>query len=416
MTDTTRFRFTKPRLEVLPLAEEGGRITYHDTHEDAGGLQLRVTSTSKTFFMQRRVNGKPERVTLGRFPNMTIEQARNKAKEVNATIATGKSPVAEKKRRKLEAKTLQKALDDYLGRRSLKPLTVKDMNNAFRQVCPDWLDRPLTRITGDMVVQRHQRYGAERSEARANLAMRYLRAIFSFAMAEYEDQDGNPIIKTNPAKKLSTTKAWHRVERRQTVIKPHELQAWVSAVQGLANHDMHDYLMTLLLTGLRREEALKLTWGDVDLAGKTVRVRDPKNRNDHTLPLSDYLHELFSRRQAVAVSDYVFAGSDGRRISNFRYTLANVEKISGVKATPHDLRRTFATIAESLDIPAYALKRLLNHATGADVTAGYVVTSTERLREPMQKITDYVLKAAGIKPTAEVITLKRSIEHEREFA
>ncbi len=64
-------------------------------------------------------------------------------------------------------------------------------------------------------------------------------------------------------------------------------------------------------------------------------------------------------------------------------------------------------IAESLDIPTYALKRLPNHANGADVAAGYIVASTERLREPMQKITDFVLRAAGIKATAEVIELKR---------
>ena len=80
-----------------------------------------------------------------------------------------------------------------------------------------------------------------------------------------------------------------------------------------------------------------------------------------------------------------------------------------VAFTVHDLRRTFITIAESLDIPAYALKRLLNHATGADVTAGYIVASTERLREPMQKITDYVLKAAGLKKSAEVIPFKQVI-------
>jgi hypothetical protein len=61
---------------------------------------------------------------------------------------------------------------------------------------------------------------------------------------------------------------------------------------------------------------------------------------------------------------------------------------SGVQFAIHDLRQTFITITESLGIPAYALKRLLNHASGADVTAGYIVasTATERLREPMQKM------------------------------
>jgi hypothetical protein len=71
------------------------------------------------------------------------------------------------------------------------------------------------------------------------------------------------------------------------------------------------------------------------------------------------------------------------------------------------LRRTFATIAESLDIPAYALKRLLNHKMSGDVTAGYVIQDVERLRAPMQSITDFILKAAGAIPSAEVIPIIR---------
>jgi integrase len=77
---------------------------------------------------------------------------------------------------------------------------------------------------------------------------------------------------------------------------------------------------------------------------------------------------------------------------------------SGVEFTLHDLRRTFTTLAESLDIPAYALKRLLNHrVSAADVTD--IVHDVERLRRPMQAITDYLLSAGGIRPAAEVIEL-----------
>lgn len=72
----------------------------------------------------------------------------------------------------------------------------------------------------------------------------------------------------------------------------------------------------------------------------------------------------------------------------------------------------FITIAESLDIPAYALKRLLNHKTGADVTAGYIVIDVKRLREPMQKITDFILKAARAKPSAEVVDLRKADREE----
>ena len=63
---------------------------------------------------------------------------------------------------------------------------------------------------------------------------------------------------------------------------------------------------------------------------------------------------------------------------------------TGITFMLHDLRRTFITIAESLDIPAYALKRLLNHKFSNDVTAGYIVPTTERLREPMQRISNYI--------------------------
>ena len=151
--------------------------------------------------------------------------------------------------------------------------------------------------------------------------MRVLRALFNFAMGQYEDAQGRSLIAENPVKRISQTRAWFRVERRQTVVKAHGLQAWFAGVMSLDSETLRDYLLLMVLTGLRR---------------------------------------------------------------------------------------TFISIAESLDIPAYAIKCLLNHANGADVTAGYIVASTERLRDPMQKITDYVLKAAGIKASADVVPLKQA--------
>ncbi|CDZ77228.1 hypothetical protein BN59_03649 [Legionella massiliensis] len=70
--------------------------------------------------------------------------------------------------------------------------------------------------------------------------------------------------------------------------------------------------------------------------------------------------------------------------------MLKVVELSGVSFTVHDLRRTFATTAESLDLPAYALKRLLNHKMTNDVTAGYIMRDVERLRTPMQRIADHL--------------------------
>jgi integrase len=400
-------RLNKTNIETLPTPTD--KPAFH-RDDDLKGFGLKVfTSGTKTFFLEKKINGKSKRLTIGGYGELTAEQARKQAVKLSGQIASGGDPVADKAEKKLEAKTLSQVMADYLkARKDLKPRTVTDMANAFKEVCPDWLDKPLTKITPDMVRKRHQAHGEARSEARANLCMRYLRALFNYAIAEYQTAEGKPLVDLNPVKKLSQTKAWYRVDRRQTVIKLHELGAWVNAVLALPGEDIRDYFMTVLLTGMRREEALKLAWKDVDFKAKTFRLIDPKNHQDHTLPMSDYLFDLLARRKLVSVADAVFADSIGRKISNFRYAQAAVTNASGVSFCIHDLRRTFATVAESLDIPAYALKRLLNHANGADVTAGYIVANVERLREPMQKITDFVLKSAGLKETAEVIQLKQA--------
>ena len=82
--------------------------------------------------------------------------------------------------------------------------------------------------------------------------------------------------------------------------------------------------------------------------------------------------------------------------------LANPDCIvPGIEFTQHDLRRTFITVAESLDISYAALKRLLNHSDGSDVTGGYLQITTDRLRDPMERISKRLLEL--MKPSGEEI-------------
>lgn len=401
----SRFRFSKTRIEALPPAPKGKRQDYYCTFTQ--GLGIRVTSTGrKTFCVLRRVSGgKLERITLGKFPDLPLEEAQKKARAVIADLAQGESVASKRRTKAAQEVTLSEVFADYLeSRKDLKPLTRNDMERALKEVLPDWRDKPVAKITPAMVEKRHAEYG-KRSKARSNLAMRYLRALLNYAAAKYTDDEGQQIITSNPVSRLTSTKAWFRVDRRQTIIKAHQLAPWLKALNALARPELRDYLVFVLLTGLRREEALGLTWEWVDLEDRTITIVDPKNHNDHTLPLSDYLLEMLAQRKEYAVSELVFTDQRGRKISNFRYIQAAIEKQAGIKITIHDLRRTFATVAESLDIPAYALKKLLNHSTKSDVTAGYIVVDVERLRAPMQKITDYILKAGGLKESAEVVEL-----------
>ena len=106
--------------------------------------------------------------------------------------------------------------------------------------------------------------------------------------------------------------------------------------------------------------------------------------------MSDYLYELFTSRRSIGLDGpYVFpADSKSRHIEEPRFALNAIEKATGIKVTIHDLRRTFITVAESCNISYSALKGLVNHSMGNDVTAGYVIAGPERLREPMQIVTD----------------------------
>jgi integrase len=111
------------------------------------------------------------------------------------------------------------------------------------------------------------------------------------------------------------------------------------------------------------------------------------------------------RRHEAKTGEFVFPGDVGP-LAEPKRQIEKVIVASGVQFSCHTLRRTFATIAESLDIPYYALKRLLNHKV-ADVTGQhYTVITVERLREPMQKITDFILKAAGARESAPVVAVR----------
>lgn len=412
-----KIKLTKLRVDSA-LSPETGQIFIRDT--ELKGFALRVTRGSKAFIIEKRVDNKVRRITLGQYPEITVEQARKEAHKLLGKIATGVNPIAEKARHQLEGTTLEKAYQDFLvARKSLKPKTLYDYQRLMEVAFGDWQNRHLLKISKDMVAKRHAQIGEQRGEAYANLAMRFLRSLFNFAIAQYEGPDGVPLLRDNPVARLTQTRAWYRVERRQTVIKTHQLPAWYQAVEA-SRHDVRskqagtiaDYLLFLLFTGMRREEAAQLTWDRVDLKQKTLLIQDTKNRQPLTLPLSDFLVELLSRRQDQAkaeqekarqggeeagpASQFVFT-SKGERgyLQEPRKQMHHIMVASGIEFTLHDLRRTFITVAESLDISAYALKRLVNHKMSGDVTAGYIVADVERLRAPMEKVASHLLECMG---------------------
>lgn len=91
-----RLNFTKAALLKAPAAKKGSRDYYYDERE--AGLILAVTAAgSKSFYLYKRIEGRPERLLLGKFPDMTVEQARRAAAKAKGGIASGANPQKEKK-------------------------------------------------------------------------------------------------------------------------------------------------------------------------------------------------------------------------------------------------------------------------------------------------------------------------------
>lgn len=411
-------KLTKSFVDSLPLTSSG-QILYRDS--ELKGFGLRIGTTSKVYFSESKVNGKVVRISIGKHGVFTAEQARIQAREFLLMMAKGINPLDKKRADRVKSVTLEQVLNDLLeARKTLKPRTVHDYRYCVGRYLSDWMKKPMLEITKDMVAKRHTKIG-EISPAQANQTMRYLRALFNFAAGQYENSKGEPLIPHNPVKRISQTRAWYRLERRKTVIKGYELAPWYSGVMSIQNHSkgkntetIRDYLLLVLFTGLRKEEAACLTWANVDLRDKTLTIPDTKNHQAHVLPLSDFLFDLLDQRRPHAVNEYVFPNVTGTgRITEQRKQMEKITRQTGISFTIHDLRRTFITVAESLDISAYALKRLLNHKMNNDITAGYIITDVERLRAPMQKITDQLLRYMGVKPSAEIVKLPAPHSHQQ---
>lgn len=385
-----RIKLTKKIIVDLP-SPEAGQVFYWDSA--LAGLGLRITPTRKTFICQKRVGKRTVRVTVGRADQVSLEQARTLAKTALYRMFSGEDINRLKADTAGEKVTLEQAYKEFLSVRELKPSTRRDYDWLIKNVFGDWQRKPVVEITRDMVQRRHAQTGEKRGAAQANRAFRFLRSLLNFCAGRYEDRKGNPLLTDNPVKILSQTRQWFRLDRRQTIIKPGQLKPWYDAVMECPSETIRDFLILVMLTGMRKGEAQRLEWKNIDLRAKTLTIPETKNRKPLTLPLSTHLHGLLDRRRKVdPLGVYVFPGKSKLGcLTEPKKILDAIGKKAGVPFCVHDLRRTYLTTAESLGTPVYSIKMLVNHSAGGDVTAGYIVSDVERLRGPVEKIADRLM-------------------------
>lgn len=306
-------KLTKRFIESKITRPPRGQIIFRDS--ELRGFALRVTSGSMSYIVECRVNGVNRRITIGPHGPLTPDQARKEAQKLLAMMTPGRDPVAEATKLKVASVTLQEVLDKYLMTRTLRPNSVRNFKQVLERCLGDWLTEPIASITKAMVEVRHReltkvtRQGSS-GKAQANIAMERLSILINFAASTYEI-DGQPIIQNNPVDRLTQMRAWHRIPRRQSVIPDHKLASWYRAFVSLKDQKISDYLLLLLFTGLRRNEAASLRWSDIDLDSKvlTVRASIAKNNREHRLPLSQFLQLLLLKRKFESGhSEFVFPG------------------------------------------------------------------------------------------------------------
>lgn len=393
---TTRTKLTTKAISKMRAPDPSGKQVLHwDTELRGFGLLCSGVSSARTFVAQRDVGGHTRRVTVGSAAEITLDVARARAAEALDGLRRGVDPKARK-----TTLTLREALDGYLAARTLRAASVRAYTTSVTRYLSAWLDLPLHSVTSEMVEQRHRSIAAEiggaggsAGKVSANCAMRVFRALYTYAAERTPGMPPNPVARLR--------RQWNPEPRRTRVVRAEQLPAFYAAVRALPNPVAADFLTLALFTGMRLGECRSLRWEDVDLRAGVIRLpaSATKAKRALDLPMSSYVVDLLVARRALGDAKYVFPGRSGGHLMDAQHPLKLVAEACGVAVSAHDLRRTWVTVAAlHAGISQLALKALVNHALGGDVTAGYVMLTTEHLRQPAQAVCDEMLKLCGAAP------------------
>ena len=231
---------TSTTVGQLPIPASGQRF-YYD--QELSGFAVRVTANgTRAFVVDCFKRGKRIRYTIGKCELYSVIEARNQARVLLGKIQTGENPHAMRREKMARAVTLEETFDTFLeARKNLAARTVYDYRRLMNTHLAKWKNKALVDITKDMIERRHAELGVNSGNAQANYTMRFVRAVFNFAMVKYESSNGEAMIAVNPVKRLSQMRAWYHIDRRTSYIKPHQLKPWFEAVLDLS-HTRRDRL------------------------------------------------------------------------------------------------------------------------------------------------------------------------------
>jgi hypothetical protein len=394
-----------------------GRVTYHCS--ELTGFCVRAGTTSKTFYLWKRVLGRkqPAFIRLGRVGQITLQKARQDAQQLIGEMVSGSNPVERKRDQTAGGITLRQGWEltkDAMTKKNRSDATFNDYQNKIDAHLTDWLDRQMVEITPEICNKLHTTIGENSGPYMANGVMRVLRLIWRRVRRIHRGLPETP----------TTAIDFYPETGRTAVIT--NWPSWWEGVQQIANHVRRDFYLWLAFSGCRAGETMTMEVKNIDLENNIARYPITKTVA-FELPLSDFMVELLRNRIAENVKEFgekcrwVFpsATSESGHLEEERLSAAE-PKLFKQRWSPHTLRHSWITISDQKVKISDSHQRLLtNHKLKRvknDAHSGYIHPDLDDLRHSQQAMTDYLV--AQIKPTTpskgrkhggDVVHLKRQV-------
>ncbi len=370
-------KFTDRAIKALKARQ----VRYEVFADNERGFGLRVSESGlKTWVTRYQLNGRPVKLTHGTYPTMSLADARAKHNEHRKLLHNGLDPRDELERLRMEAKkirlaeaeagTVAQLAHEYMERHAKKKKRSwqEDQRILRKDILPAWGNHRAKDITRRDVIRLLDKIVDRGAPVMANRTLGVISKMFTVGVRR-GIVDASPCVAIDPPGEEGS---------RDRVLNEDEIQAfWGGLNNARAHRSIKLALKLQLVTAQRRGEIAGAAWSEFHLTTGwwTIPAERSKNRLAHRVPLSPLALELLAELKALAGgSRWLIPSPRGdvpiRNAALTRAISNNRDVFKVPPFTPHDLRRTAASMMTSMGILRLVVKKILNHVEG-DVTAIY---------------------------------------------
>lgn len=341
------------------------------TVSDERGLVLEVYPTGGMLWHYRyRLNGKQERVTIGRYPALSLKLARAERDKRATAVALGQSPAKQKQLAK--GASSQASTVAEFGERFFREIVAKDRKDVTiprryfdKSIVPAIGPKPMADVTTEDVRDIIWKKKNEGFDAAAGQVRGVLKRLFDYAIT-CGAAGANPVLAL-PMRHV------HRAKPRERALSTDELRIFMrAAIESNIRRQFKVGLHLILLTMVRKSELLLARWEHVDFDQAEWRIpaEHSKTGKAHIVYLSRQAVALFRDLESLSGdSELVMPGRSSIKKPFAHNAINNALKVALVGQdvpafTVHDLRRTASTLLHENGWPSDVVEKALNHTIG----------------------------------------------------